>query len=133
MKLYIDTNVIIDAIQDRNNLNGKNLGTAAAKIFFDALTCKHYLIISTWMLEELYRFVNVDDTRALFQMIRNNIITIQHTDEDIKRAKESENYDDMLHLILAEKADADCIVTNNIKHFREFDTTIKIRKPEYLF
>lgn len=131
MKLYIDTNVIIDAIKNRNNLFGKNLGNASAKIFFDACTCRYYLIISTWTLQELYRFVNFEDAEMLLKLLKKKTISATPTNEEKQQAADSSNYDDKLHIILAERENADYIITRDVEHFR--GTRIQVKKPEYLF
>ena len=132
-KLYIDTNIIIDAINGRHNKFGKNIGNPASDLFFDAFSCKHHLIISTLTLEEL-NWRGVSNTRLFFEFVKNKTINSHYIheerDESKKRSKEHAN--DALHIILAEKEKADCIVTRNINHFKEIGTHIPIKIPEKL-
>ena len=133
-KLYIDTNIIIDAVNGRHNKFGKNIGNPASDLFFNAFSCKHQLIISTWTLEEL-NWRGVSDTRLFFEFVKNKTINSYYVREEkeekaIKRSKE--HADDALHVILAEKENADYIVTRNTDHFNEIGTHIPIKKPEDL-
>jgi len=41
--LYIDTNVIIDAVEGRKNKFGRNIGNPAADLFTQAISCKYHL------------------------------------------------------------------------------------------
>jgi len=133
-KLYIDTNVIRDMIEDRKNLFGSSLGDPAAKIFTEAVNCKYYLIISDWTLRELYKYVEPSSARMFFKIIKPKIIPQDYTEEDKKRARErsEEHPDDALHIILAEKANADIIITSNTQHFNQISTHIPIKKPKHL-
>jgi len=49
-KLYIDTNIIIDAVENRCNVFGRNIGNPAADLFSEAISCKYYLIVSSWAI-----------------------------------------------------------------------------------
>jgi len=133
--LYIDTNIFLDAVKNRTNLFGKNIGNSAAKIFYDSFTCKYHLVISTWTLEELRMYVKPEEVKMLFDFIKKKILTVKYTDEDKEKAKQKSkiHYDDALHIILAEKKKVDYIITRNIEHFLEIGTKIPIKKPEKLF
>ena len=137
-RLYIDTNVIIDAVEGGENLFGKNIGNAASDLFFAAASCKHDLVLSTWMLHELYNNRNnpktPEETKMLFAFIKNKIISVKHTEEDIAEAKKNNpgHFQDELHGMLALRAGADYIVTRNTPDFRKFKDRIQIVKPEEL-
>lgn len=134
MKLYIDTNVIIDAIKNRENIYEENIGDSAAELFAEAIACKYQLIFSDWLLEELRKHVIPSDIIMLFKMTKKKIISISYDEEDKNKALErsSEHPDDALHIVLAEKANADIIITSNFDHFRTIKTTIPIKKPKWL-
>ncbi len=133
-KLYIDTNVILDMINNRENLFGESLGKPAGRIFADAVKCRHYLIISDWCLRELYKHIEPASARMFFKIIKPKVISREYSEEDKKKAIElSREYpDDALHVILAEKSKADIIVTSNTEHFNQISTHIPIKKPKHL-
>ncbi|MDA3856540.1 MAG: PIN domain-containing protein [Candidatus Woesearchaeota archaeon] len=133
-KLYIDTNVIIDAIEERKNKFGKKIGNPASDLFFAAATCKHYIVISDWTLNELYGLGKIDSIKMLFELTKLKIIKSKYTQEEKQEAKTKSDTDsdDALHIIIAEREDVDFIITRNIVHFKEIGTNIPIKKPEEL-
>lgn len=130
----MDSNIFIDVVEDRKNLIGKDIAKPASKMFFRAMSCEFYLIISSWTLKELYKHVNVDEIKMLFAMVKKKIITVKYDDKDVEEAKKRsrDNFDDALHIVLAEKEKADYIVTRNIDHFIQIGTKITIKRPENL-
>ena len=116
----------------------KNIGNAASDLFFAAASCKHDLVLSTWMFHELYNNRNnpktAEETKMLFAFIKNKIISVKHTEEDIAEAKKNNpaNFQDELHGMLALRAGADYIVTRNTSDFKKFKDRIQIVKPEEL-
>ena len=133
-KLYIDTNIIINMINNEKNPFGKNMGNPAAKLFCETISCKHHLILSSWMLKELNNKISPDKTTMFFLLAKQKIIQISYNDTDVHAAKlkSKNNYHDALHIILAEKAKADYIITRDTNHFREIGSSIQIKKPEDL-
>lgn len=133
-RIYVDSNIFIDVVEDRKNLIGKDIAKPASKMFFRAMSCEFYLIISSWTLKELYKHVNVDEIKMLFAMVKKKIITVKYDDKDVEEAKKRsrDNFDDALHIVLAEKEKADYIVTRNIDHFIQIGTKITIKRPENL-
>ena len=132
--LYIDTNVIIDAIKGRRNKFGKRIGNPASDLFFNAILCKHKLIISTWALKELDDNAFLQDAKMFFELTKKKIEYLKYNDEDKQKAKQKsqDKSDDALHIVLAEKYNADYIVTRNKDHFQDIQTAIPIKKPEEL-
>lgn len=132
--LYVDTNIFIDAVGDRKNIFGKDIASPAARMFFDILSCKYYLALSTWTLNQIYRNMTVEEVSMLFNMIKKKIIKVAYDEEDQKKAEEKskENYEDALHIVLAEKIKADIIVTRNVDHFIKIGTNIPVKRPEDL-
>ena len=133
-QLYIDTNVIIDAVEGRKNKFGRNIGNPAADLFTQAISCKYHLIISIWTLKELFGLSKIDSTKMLFELAKNKIKKAPYSAEEENQAKQrsAELYDDALHIIIAEREKADYIVTRNDGHFKAIGTTILIKKPEDL-
>jgi len=132
--IYVDTNIFIDAITGRANKYGKDLSTPAGKMFYDSMSCKYHIVISTWTLQELYRTVDSTEVSMLFQMIKKKIITVEHTDKEIEEAKKlnSDHFQDALHGLLAVKAGAECIVTRNLSDFACVSHLIQAKLPEQL-
>lgn len=129
---YIDTNIFIDAIKQRKNRYGKDIGIEAQKMFYKSISCNFHIAISTWTLEELYNNYNMEDLKMLFTLLKKKIITIKHGPEDIEKAKKrsEDNFDDALHIILAEKAKVNAIITRNTVHFIKIGTELPILIPE---
>ena len=132
-KLYIDTNVIIDAVEGRKNLLGNDIGDYAMKLFCEAVSCKYDIIFSSFTAYELNKISSTNLTIFL-SWIKKKIIKVLHDEKDEERARQldNSNFDDALHVVLAEKASADFIVTRNIKDFKAITTRIQIKRPEEL-
>jgi rRNA-processing protein FCF1 len=75
-KLYIDTNIIIDAVENRCNVFGRNIGNPAADLFSEAISCKYYLIVSSWAMEELVGLGKLDSTKMFFLLAKKKILKI---------------------------------------------------------
>ena len=112
-KLYIDTNILIYGTEESKNLFGKDISNSSAKLFTDAISCKHHIIISSWTLDELLRKRSLESANMLFALLKKKTIKVFHTEEELQNAKENNpsHFQDELHGILALKANADYIVT----------------------
>ncbi len=132
--LYIDTNIFIDFVKERTNIYGKDISTPAAKLFFDIFSCKYHIVLSTWTLNQVYKEVEIEDIAMLFNMLKKKLIVKTYDEEDKSKANQrsSDNFEDALHIILAEKTKADIIVTRDIGHFIKIGTKIPIKRPEDL-
>ncbi|MFW5705230.1 MAG: type II toxin-antitoxin system VapC family toxin [Nanoarchaeota archaeon] len=130
MKLYLDTNIFLDAILDRKNLSNRDLSNSANSLFLQAISCKHHIIISSWTLKELSN--HITPNRGIFSLLKPKIIKVIHDEEDLIKAKNLSkgDADDALHVVLAEKSGAESIVTRNLKHFLKIETQIPISLPE---
>lgn len=133
-KLDIDTNIIVDAIEERKNIFGKKIGNSASDLFFATVTCKHYIVISNWTIEELSGLGKIDSIKIFMELIKLKIINSKYSKEEKEEAKKKSvtDPDDALHIIIAEREKVDFIVTRNISHFKEIGTKIPIKKPEDL-
>ena len=122
MKLYIDTNVYLDYFLDRRN------SKYAEKIFFQTVRCKHQIILSNHLVSELSRNIEWNKVILLFQMLKHKLIDVKLEEEDKEFAKTMPtHYADALHIVLAKKAEADAIITNNLK---DFESIFKTYSPE---
>jgi len=133
--LYLDTNIIIYASEDCRNLFGKDISTSSSKLLFDVVSCKYYIIVSDWLLEELSGLRKLEQASMLFKMLKPKTKRVSYSEEDLVRAKQQnpDNFRDELHAILAIKSGADYIVTRNINDFKHLKNKIRIVKPEDLF
>ncbi len=132
MRVYVDTNVLLDMIKDRTNLFGESLGDYASKLFAHSFFCKFEVVVSDWTLEELYKFISPEDTTSFFETLKKKIILVPYDEMDVLKAKErsENNFPDALHIIIAEKNNVDFIITSNTKDFFEIGSSVKIFKPK---
>ena len=132
--LYIDTNIFISAIREEKNKFGNDISTPASKIFFDAMLCKYHLMISQWTATEMRRKMPPENVRMALELIKKKLITLRFDEDDLTmaRRRSKDNTPDALHIILAEKANADYIITRDLDDFMKIGTRIPIRKPEHL-
>lgn len=132
--LYIDTNIFIDLAEQRVNKDGKDISNFASKLFFDTFSCKYHIAISTWTLKQLYQNIEVEKIKMLFEILKKKIVKVSYDEEDIKKAKSksSDNFEDAMHVVIAEKVNADMIITRNVDHFIKIGTNIPIEKPEWI-
>jgi len=134
-RLYIDTNLFINVINDEVSMHSnKNMAEPASRLFFEALSCKHTLLISTWTVKELLKKLHPDKIKASFEILKKKIEICKYSPEEETQArKRSEtNFPDALHIVIAETVKADFIITRNIDDFLQIGTKIPIRKPELL-
>lgn len=132
--LYIDTNIFIDLAEQRVNKDGKDISNPASKLFFDTFSCKYHIAISTWTLKQIYQNIEVEKIKMLFEILKKKIVKVGYDGEDIKKAKSksSDNFEDAMHIVIAEKVIADMIITRNVDHFIKIGTKIPIEKPEWI-
>ena len=74
-KLYIDTNILIYAIEDSKNPYGKDISSSSSKLFWESASCKYHVIISTWALAELKRIRNSENLNMLLKIVEKKIIS----------------------------------------------------------
>lgn len=132
MLVYIDTNIVLDAVRDRTSVVGRDLGTPAKSLFSRAAACQFDIVVSEWLLEELDGKVDPGTVQQLFQPLRENdkIVKQRYSAEDKEEAKAvTGHWHDALHGVLAERAGADVLVTRNLDDFRLF-TSLDPKLPE---
>ncbi len=129
--IYVDTNIFLDALQGRKSLTGKDIDEYATKFFYRSISCEFKIVVSSWTLQEVYKQADFEETRMLLELLKKKIISITHTEDDIKKAKEiSEHFQDALHGLLAVKAKADFVVTRDLPGFDCVKNLIKTKLPE---
>lgn len=129
----MDTNVYIDALEDRRSKRGRDLGTPAMSLFSQVQAGKAEIIVSDWVLEELYANTDTEAAKELLSRLKPQIIRCGYTEEQKKEAKaQSNHWQDYLHGMIAEEEDADCIVTRNRKHLKTL-SALKVKLPGEVF
>ncbi len=134
-RLYIDTNLFINVINDEVSMHSnKNMAEPASRLFLDSISCKHTLLISTWTLTELFRIISPERCKMALELLKKKIILCKFSSEEENEAKKRcpNHYQDALHIIIAERENADFIITRNIDDFLKIRTRITVKKPELL-
>jgi predicted nucleic acid-binding protein len=111
MRLYLDTNVIMDFLRDRDS--------AAYRLLVRALRCEHEILLSELTLLELARHHAQADIRSfvMFGEASGKLRLVRVEDADcVKAGRLRTHYADALHYTLAMRH-ADALVTRNSKDF----------------
>ena len=116
MRVYVDTNVFMDFLEDRNS--------SAHRFFIKAISCMYTVVISEIIIKEL-RFQNVD-INPLLKILESKIEGLLVTNEDKLKAKTlPTHYNDALHICIAERAEVEAIITRNKKDFKCTNIPVK--------
>lgn len=132
MKLMIDANILLDVLQKRelhfhdSSLIWKLCETGSAEGYVSALTVSNLIYV---MRKEL----NPEKIEEVIQKLK---LIFQLTDlsvSDITKAAEMKwnDFEDAVQSIIAERIHADCIITRNVRDFRE-SKIIAFTPTEYL-
>lgn len=126
MKIFLDTNVLIDF------LTGRDGCAEATEILALGQYKKHKLYASFLTFANiayiLRKYPTADVKKSISELIK--VVKVLKMDEDqLKNALEmvSSDIEDNLQYQCADSADVDIIVTNNVKHFRFSE--IRVMKP----
>ncbi len=126
--LYLDTNVIMDHILDRD--------FTSTALLRSALECHHDLLISAHTMQELEHQGLRDGSQWLVEIFRGfgKLHYCAETPPDLAHAQDivrthQTHFADALHKTIAKRHGADILVTKNIKDFRCF-TDIPIMRPD---
>lgn len=130
MLVYVDTNVFLDFLRDRENEFGGSLGARAERFFRRVLESELDIVVSDWVKEELSNHLDNGEERMLFSMLEDSIVEASYSNEDWKRAEriDEEEADDILHAVIADNVGADLVTTQNISDYGEVDF-IEVKKP----
>lgn len=121
MRLYLDTNVIMDFILGRD--------PTAYRLVLRICSEQHEVIISTLTLLELER--NDVPAEAFLSLLASHTLIITCTPDDHDRQQATAlptHFADALHYTLSRRYGADFLITKNIKDF-PFG---KVRRPDEL-
>lgn len=132
MRLLIDANILLDVLQKRephfhdSSLIWKLCETGSIEGYISSLTIANLIYV---MRKEL-------DPEKIEQVLRQLKLIFQLTDlcvSDITKAAEMRwnDFEDALQSAIAERIHADCIITRNVKDFKE-SRVIAFTPTEYL-
>jgi len=124
MKLYIDTCVYLDYINYNKEYSFEDRSEEILRFFQVVINQDHKVILSSWVKEELkLKLAEIQEEISIFDELFDNLnkIDIVYTEDDKKEAKRISfnNWQDALHVILAKKANAIMVITQNIRDFNE--------------
>lgn len=123
MRLYVDTNVYLDFLLKRGTFSDY-----AGRLFAEAASCKHTILFSNHVASEMTRYVILEDCQGLFAFLKPKLEKIPVLPEDrISAESLPTHFADALHITLAMRAGADCIITRNTSDFRHI---FKTKTPE---
>lgn len=130
MLVYVDTNVFLDFMRDRENEFGGSLGKRAERFFRRVRNGKFDIVVSDWVNEELSNHLESGEERMLFSMLEDSIVEASYSDDDWERAEriDEEEADDILHAVIADNVGADLVTTQNVSDYGEVDF-IDVKKP----
>lgn len=124
MRLYLDTNVIMDFLLGRDS--------RAYDLLVKTLACHHTFVISTLVIRELHRHHLREETSTFIAVCegRGKIVVLPLTLEDWNVAKGLATHQaDALHYVVSCRG-ADAFVTKNVRDFPF--TTIPVLRPNAL-
>lgn len=133
-RIYVDTNVYIDYFEDRSD-NLRPLGELAFQLFERALSCEFKIIMSSEVAKELRNNGYFEDINKFTEKFRkaNKIEFIKVTDSDKHTASKGKtsHYEDRLHYAIAERSNAEFVVTRNWTDFYGLGK-IPVTLPEFI-
>lgn len=136
--IYVDTNIYLDYFDGRKD-NLRPFGEFAYQMLKRTLQCEFRIVISGLVLKELFYNSYEEKTNKLLPDFysKNKIIKIPADKKDVKKARDlcrqrRTSFNDTLHAVLACKANADFLVTRNLKDFYDLQDIIKLKCPENL-
>lgn len=132
MKLYVDTNIFLDYLLERKNVFGKGISRPAQKLFYRAMSCEFFIVLSNHTATEINKKISLTQATMLFEFLKKKIVNVYFSEEDIEKARsiDSKNISDALHVVLAKKSGCDFIITRNMKDFRKYALWVEPKTPE---
>lgn len=133
-RIYVDTNVYMDLFENRSD-RLRPLGEFAHQLFKRTFNCEFKIIISSEVIRELEKHGHNDRIKTMMDELKGyNKLDFVHTEKnDMNKAakrKDISHFNDRLHYILAEKANAEMFITRNWADFCGLGD-LPILLPEY--
>lgn len=131
-KIFVDTNILVDLIADRKPFSkfAIEIFNAAEEKKVRLFTSSHSIATTHYLLK---KYIDEKKLREVLYNLLDYIQVIPIDIETIKKGLKSKHkdFEDALQMISAYSIDKiDCIVTRNIKDFR--DSEIPVLSPEEL-
>lgn len=129
MKVFLDTNVFLDYIQQR-----PQGWKEAETIFFLAMNGDIALMISDLSIANVRYITRKDIPLEQFYVVMKAlrhyyaIVPLGSDVVDKAYQLEAKDFEDALQYFSAEQAMADCFITRNIKHF-DFASSVEVLEP----
>ncbi|MEW6294724.1 MAG: hypothetical protein AB1467_00310 [Candidatus Diapherotrites archaeon] len=133
-RIYVDTNIYLDYFEERKN-GFRPLSEFAFQVFKRTLECEFEIVISDWVIEEIFRqkFPEIKFDLLVKELLcKRKIIKVRKTEQDLINARKHENFSDALHAIIANKANCKKIVTRNLEDFLGVRHLVETVFPENL-
>lgn len=120
MRVYVDTNIIMDYLLGRN----------PTSFFSEAILCKYTVCISNLIMQELKYQNLTKESKIFFQWIDSckKLTLLQISNKDKKLAKtflDKTHHNDAIHAACAITNNVDFLLTRNIKDFEKLPLNIK--------
>ncbi len=118
-RIFLDTNILLDAALGREHADEAlailSIGESGkVELCASVLTYANIAyILRKHPKEEMYKYLSV-----LREGI--NVLPLDAKTFDAALEQEASDFEDMLQYQIALAANCECVVTNNIKHFKEF-------------
>lgn len=123
MKVLLDTNVVVDVLQQRepwNQVGNRIFLSNANHLISGCLTAKELTDIHYFARKQFKGMENVDErARAVIEKLMGLFEIIDTLSEDCRNAVAIKNsdYEDAVMIASAQRAAVDCIVTRNPEHY----------------
>ncbi len=129
MKIFVDTNVLIDVLEDREPYY-----TCSAQVWFLAEAKKVEAFISVISFNNVHylvrRHVNVERARRAMEILHATFTMVPLDESVMVKAITARitDFEDAIQFFSALSAGVDCIVTRNVQHFPV--DTLPVMTPE---
>ncbi|EJF06417.1 putative nucleic acid-binding protein, contains PIN domain [Thiovulum sp. ES] len=113
MKLFLDTNILLDLIQNRKEVqNAKAIINAVKKGFFEGSTA----LITLTNIDYIVKKQNIDSLKFI-EFINSNFKILDGSNEEVFKALKIENrdFEDNIQIAIAKKYKCEVIITNDKK------------------
>jgi len=138
--IYGDTNLFYDWVDWRKGgVFGQHNGEAAQNLIVRLREGEYCLAISSHLLWQLEKHPKYAQCKELFDLLKKEgrLIRVESTAEDKAKASDlcstnNTEFEDALHFVMAKKAGATTIVTQNERHYACFRSMIKVSPPQMI-
>ena len=131
MKVFLDTNILLDFIEQRNNLGyAKTILELGKKGELELYAS--YLTFAN--MAYILRHRSKDEIYKLLKMARNHVKVLDNTPHQLDKALNQivNDFEDLLQYYCALSGECDLIITNNKKDFEEFSQLPTFTSEEFL-